>query len=235
MSLILDALRKSERTRQQTLSGRVSIAGSVLDRGRVPVPWATLIGLLLIANVIVLAVIFWRSRADTPAPQPPLVASPVVAAPAAPYRPAIRSLAAEAAAVGPNAAAGPAVIAQPAVQAVSGASSASTAQKTTVVAAAVSAAPAPAASTRLAASDAAATDGSVPLLDALPLAFQQSLPALHLDVHGYTSNPAGRFAVINMQRYTKGDTLAAGPTVVAIVPDGVILEYHGQKFLLPRP
>lgn len=236
MSLILDALRKSERSRQQTLSGRVSASGSVLDHGRVPVPWATLIGLLLIANVIVLGIIFWRSHTSTPAPQPPVpVAVPAVAPPpVAPYRPAVRSLAAEAAAVGQNTALGQTVAGQPAVRPVSGAVSASTARKAAAVA--VSAAPALAANTQVAASAAESTEGgNVPLLDTLPLAFQQSLPALHMDVHGYTRDPAGRFVVINMQRYTKGDTLAAGPTVVAIVPDGVILEYHGQKFLLPRP
>jgi general secretion pathway protein B len=71
-------------------------------------------------------------------------------------------------------------------------------------------------------------------LDTLPLAFQQSLPALHLDVHSYTHNPSDRFVVINMQRYIVGDTLKEGPRVVAITSAGVILEYQGTSFLLPR-
>mgnify|MGYP004705610409 FL=1 len=54
MSLILDALRKSERTRQQTLAGQVSTADTAPARARIPVPWATLIGLLLVTNAIVL-------------------------------------------------------------------------------------------------------------------------------------------------------------------------------------
>jgi hypothetical protein len=39
--------------------------------------------------------------------------------------------------------------------------------------------------------------------------------------------------VINLQRYVIGDSLPAGPQVVDIVPQGVILEFHGTRFLLP--
>jgi len=40
--------------------------------------------------------------------------------------------------------------------------------------------------------------------------------------------------VIDLQRYRIGDTLPAGAQVVDIVPQGVILEFHGTRFLL-RP
>lgn len=233
MSLILDALRKSERTRQQTLSGRVSTAGSALDRGRVPVPWATLISLLLVANVIVLGVVFWRGRAPAPlAPPPvPVVEKSEVTTRPAVYRPVVRSLAAEAAAVGGLATGGAIVSLAPSVvsrAAVTAPARSALASVVTGTAASVATAP-------TAVAGIAAPDSAVPTLDSLPLAFQQSLPPLHLDVHSYSGDPASRFVVINMQRYTRGETLAAGPTVVAIVVNGVILEYHGQKFLLPRP
>lgn len=227
MSLILDALRKSERTRQQNLSGRVSAADAPPAQARIPIPWATLVGLLLIVNVVALAIIFfWNSQehrvASRPAASAPAPA-PVVAAPD--YRPAVRSLAAEAA----LASTAPVPMAASPVP-----PSALAAQS--AAPAAASAAPTPAV-------PANSTGSSVinpgsdnpPPLDTLPLAFQQSLPPLHLDVHGYTARPAGRFVVINMQRYQKGDTLKEGPKVIAIVPDGVILEYQGQQFLLPRP
>ncbi|MGH8280331.1 MAG: general secretion pathway protein GspB [Gammaproteobacteria bacterium] len=236
MSLILDALRKSERARQQTLSGQLGASGVSLDVGRVPVPWATLIGLLLIANVIVLGVILWRSRGAEPGPPPvqaPVVSVPAVMPSPAEYRPAVRSLAAEAATVTPVApvvaSAGP--VAVPAVlpkSAVASAGVAPAIRATTTTAQVATGEPS-------AVTQNAAASGGVPLLDTLPLAFQQSFPALHLDVHDYASNPAERFVVINMQRYIQGETLAEGPSVVAIVADGVILEYHGQKFLLPRP
>ncbi|MGA9852519.1 MAG: general secretion pathway protein GspB [Gammaproteobacteria bacterium] len=230
MSLILDALRKSERSRQQTLTGQVSTADAPA-RGHIPVPWATLIGILLIVNIIVLAIIFWRSHSSVVVPVLPVTqavrSAPSAVEPTFIYHPEIRSLAMEAAAAS---------------------SSPATPANTAFTAAAVT--PAKAASTHIApaapvtvpATAAAAPGNSAnlstdnaPPLDTLPLAFQQSLPSLHLDVHSYSQNPADRFVVINMQHYQKGDTLKEGPKVIQIVPDGVILEYNGQQFLLPRP
>lgn len=74
--------------------------------------------------------------------------------------------------------------------------------------------------------------------DALPL-YQQivgsaDLPPLHLDLHVYAERPQDRFAMINMHRVGEGDSLPSGPQVEAIRPDGVVLAYHGTRFLLPR-
>lgn len=231
MSLILDALRKSERTRQHSLSGRVSTADMPPAPARIPVPWALLIGLLLIANVIALGLIFWRSRVNH-APPESVLAAPVpvaaVATSAPVYRPAIRSLASEAAAVTSNPPVPTAAnLAPPNASATESAAAAPIGADVTTTT------PVPAQAS--AAGVIYLNAGNPPPLDTLPLAFQQSLPPLHLDVHGYATNPADRFVVINMQRYRKGDSLKAGPKVIAIVPDGVILEYKAQQFLLPRP
>lgn len=233
MSLILDALRKSERTRQQTLTGRVSASDTPPARARVPIPWTTLLGLLLIANVIVLAIIFWRSPVATHTPARVATAASVTvatpaAAPAPVYRPAVRSLAAEAAAAGVAASPVP----TPAAVTFTGAVVTTASSPPTTASAAH---PATASAAPPAAGVIDLTAGSAPPLDTLPLAFQQSLPALNLDVHSYSSNPAERFVVINMRRYQAGDTLKEGPKVLRIVPNGVVLEYNGQKFLLPRP
>ena len=75
---------------------------------------------------------------------------------------------------------------------------------------------------------------SAPLLSSLPEAFQQSLPKLQMEVHSYAADPADRFVVINMQRYVAGDTLKEGPHVIAVTSDGVILDYRGTRFMLPR-
>lgn len=227
MSLILDALRKSERSRQQTLTGQVSAAGTPPARARVPVPWAMLIGILLIANATALAIIFWRNHGSVAAPVVIAAHAPVASStrpPAPAYHPEVRSLALEAAAAAgtPPAATVPAIVATTAPVFIPAETPATES----------AAAPAPA--TVPAAGPAIGMDHAPPL-DSLPLSFQQSLPLLHLDVHSYSTNPAERFVVINMQRYRTGDTLKEGPKVIAIVPDGVILEYHGQTFLLPRP
>ncbi|HLW74832.1 MAG TPA: general secretion pathway protein GspB [Gammaproteobacteria bacterium] len=93
MSLILDALRKSERTRQQSLTGRLGAVETPPVRTRLPVPWVTLLGLLLLVNAIVLGVLFFGPR---PATNPPTAAeNPAPAAPAD-YHPSVRSLAEEA-------------------------------------------------------------------------------------------------------------------------------------------
>ena len=77
------------------------------------------------------------------------------------------------------------------------------------------------------------SSADLPAYDSLPADFRQSLPALHLDVHGYAEKPGERFVVINLQRYRIGDSLPEGVQVVDIVPQGVVLEFHGTRFLLP--
>lgn len=61
-----------------------------------------------------------------------------------------------------------------------------------------------------------------------------NLPDLHLDIHVYSNQPEERFVFINMSKYTASSTLAEGPVVAEITPDGVILDYRGTAFLLPR-
>jgi general secretion pathway protein B len=60
------------------------------------------------------------------------------------------------------------------------------------------------------------------------------LPDLRIDIHVYSETPADRFVFVNMTKYKEKATLSEGPQVAEIVPDGVILEYQGTRFLLPR-
>lgn len=208
MSLILDALRKSERARQQSLTGQISNAMPAPGRTHLPTPWVTVIGLILVLNAVVLASLLWRNDEAAPRHESRATALPAAATPVS--KPLIRPLAEEAAAEEPISAAVQKKVLHQAAS--------------TAAVIAAPAAPVPS----------SASDNAAPPLDTLPTAFQQSLPALHLDVHGYASNPADRFVVINMQRYVAGDTLKEGPRVVAITAQGVILEYNGTRFLLPR-
>lgn len=233
MSLILDALRKSERARQQTLTGQLSASDATPRRARIPVPWATLIAILLVANALVLAIIFWRTHASnstssivTEIQTPAKATATEMATPA--HRPAIRSLAAEAAGNNPTAAANTLTPTS------ASANSVSIAPATTLVGTS-SSVPTPATDAPPSAPVTSASVDEAPPLDSLPLEFQQSLPPLHLDVHGYAQKPADRFVVINMQRYQTGETLKEGPKIIAITPQGVVLDYNGQRFLLPRP
>lgn len=60
------------------------------------------------------------------------------------------------------------------------------------------------------------------------------IPELHLDIHVYNPDPEDRFVFINMAKQREGSQLAEGPTVREIAPDGVVLDFEGQTFLLPR-
>jgi len=59
------------------------------------------------------------------------------------------------------------------------------------------------------------------------------LPRLRLELLAYDGrNPNGGSAWINGQRYAVGERVANGPELVEVRPDGVILAYDGQRFLL---
>jgi len=60
------------------------------------------------------------------------------------------------------------------------------------------------------------------------------VPALNLDLHVYSVKPAERMVFINSRKYREGDTLQEGPVVLQITPDGAILEFRGNRFLLTR-
>jgi general secretion pathway protein B len=50
----------------------------------------------------------------------------------------------------------------------------------------------------------------------------------------YATRSAARFVFINMRKYHEGATMQEGPTIERIRRDGVILNYKGLRFLLPR-
>jgi len=85
-------------------------------------------------------------------------------------------------------------------------------------------------------SDEEATDNDevLPSINELNLTGAQALPEMHLDVHVYATKPADRFVFINMRKYKEGNTLQEGPVLERIRRDGVVLNYQGVRFILPR-
>jgi general secretion pathway protein B len=75
---------------------------------------------------------------------------------------------------------------------------------------------------------------TLPTISELNLTGNQSLPDIHLDVHVYASRPADRFVYVNMRKYREGAVLQEGPTLERIRRDGVVLNYNGLRFLVPR-
>jgi general secretion pathway protein B len=74
----------------------------------------------------------------------------------------------------------------------------------------------------------------LPTIGEIDLSGQPALPDLHLDVHVFAAKPADRFVYIDMRKYREGATLADGLTLERIRRDGVVLNYHGLRFVLPR-
>jgi hypothetical protein len=65
--------------------------------------------------------------------------------------------------------------------------------------------------------------------------FQRRLPPLVVNIHVYSPEESQRVLYINNRAYRKGEQIEGGIAVEEIVPDGVVLRYHGQRFKLPRP
>lgn len=69
----------------------------------------------------------------------------------------------------------------------------------------------------------------------LPYALRKELPKLDLSMHVYSPVADERFIVLNGKRFNLSSP-APGPelNLVDIVDDGAVLEFRGQRFLLPR-
>jgi general secretion pathway protein B len=94
------------------------------------------------------------------------------------------------------------------------------------------AAPPPVAAT--AAPPAAAPVEQLPAYWQLPYNVRKELPELKLSMHVYSATPAQRFVVLNGNRQVEGDELGGDVSIAEIRADGVVLTYHGQRFLVPR-
>jgi general secretion pathway protein B len=81
-----------------------------------------------------------------------------------------------------------------------------------------------------------AVQAAAPQAAALPNADEVSarggVAALHLDLHVYAAQPQQRFIFVNSRKYKEGDTLAEGPVVEQITPDGAVLNFRGSRFKL---
>ena len=68
--------------------------------------------------------------------------------------------------------------------------------------------------------------------DADEVTARGGVAALHLDLHVYATQPQQRFIFVNSRKYKEGDTLAEGPLVEQITPDGAVLNFRGSRFKL---
>ena len=74
----------------------------------------------------------------------------------------------------------------------------------------------------------------MPELNDLAPQLRRDLPQLNVTMQVYSADPARRFVVVDGQRKKEGDEVQ-GVAVREIRASGVVLEFHGQRFLWPRP
>lgn len=236
MSFILDALRKSEAERQDGRPPGLADLRRAAPRSRVAL-WAPLALAVLLANLLLLWLI-WRGQASTPA----TVAVPPAAAPVATLTappPPAPTAAAPAAAVAPAALAPPVEAAGPPREVRPLARE--TLPRTPSAPAAATVDPAPAAATPAAALPTVtdrispAEELGLPRLEDLVGSGRLNLPPLALELHVWSERPASRFVFINSTRYREGERLAEGPLVEQITSGGVVLSQGGERFVLSRP
>ncbi len=220
MSFILDALKKSETDRQERAAAEFASIPSSVDEPGTP-KWIWAIALLLLVNAAVLAAFLLRGDDGVPAIAN-TVLSPPPAATTGPeptaepdFRERIQLARAEreATAEPEPQTAPPPTVTSPAVRSVSRPAETTTGRRQPVL---------------------ENSSLALPTLTEIRLNDGVELPDLHLDIHVYGASAAERFVFINMQKLNEGDVLEAGPSLESITPDGVILDYRGTRFVLPR-
>jgi len=234
MSLILDALKKSEAERQRQTGPTLLEVRVTQPRRRYPI-WVIAVGALLAINILLLLIFVLRRPAATATPAAQLGASaPAATAPAGTAAPPPASASGAGAQPAGPLPAGP-LPSSVAPMAANGAEP--------PLAPATSAGGDPglleSAANGLAAHNPADDEPAVPAGDAGHYASLPSfsdvggdLPALRLDLHVYAERPRDRYALINMHRVHEGDVLPEGPQVLAITREGVALDWRGQQFML---
>jgi general secretion pathway protein B len=231
MSFILDALKKSEAERQRQSGPTLLELRVSPQRRRYPL-WALWVGVLLALNAgILLFVLFRRPTAPTavslagtrlaaiPVAVAPLpVAAPAPSVPSAPIAPPAATLAT----VAPLASASGASNAVPAAAPAS--ASANPADDAPALPPGTRTNPPPPPPAAAPTSD---YEG-LPNLSSLG----GSLPTLQLNLLDYSELATERYALVNMHRVREGDVLPEGPRVLAIMRDGVAMDFNGQQFML---
>ncbi len=231
MSFILEALRKSEHERQRQAGPAVAEIPIVRPPSRLPVALIA-IGLLLAINLAVLLFFLLRNDAPQVIREEPVAVEPGPGSEATDRpAPVVRSI---------QPPPPPAVDAPPSREVRPLADVAAPEPEATPMRDAPEAPdpmllpPAPTPQVTYAEPPPAVGSNAPPRLDTLPAQATAGLPALNLDLHIYADDPAQRAAFINGRRYREGDTLPEGVEVRSITPEGAVLQYRGQRFLLSR-
>jgi general secretion pathway protein B len=206
MSLILEALRRSEAQRRRGSPPGLHSASTDVPPPRSGSHRAVLALLAGLGLLLVLLAVHRASVPETP------VMPTGTASPATPPKPAA-----------------PASAPPPAIAGSSPPAATALARELDAGAMPAVSAPPPAA---MPAGPAVAGD-ALPL-DRLDAASRAMLPPLRVSMHVYDPDPARRFVLVDGRRVREGETLAPGLQLVAIEQDGLRLDWRGRLLHLPR-
>lgn len=77
--------------------------------------------------------------------------------------------------------------------------------------------------------------GAVPFLRQMPDDFRNDVPEMILNVHLYSADESENLVYINNRQYRRGERIEGRIRLEQIVPEGVVFNYNGVFFKLPRP
>jgi len=233
MSFILDALKKSETDRQRQGGPALFEVKVAAPRSALP-PWAIAIGVLFAANLAVVGWLLLRHGAAPPEAAAPAAAGASAAPRAEPAPAPTAMLAAPAAASLAPPAPAPASTAPTAAPAVVAGERGPPAAVAEPAANPDDYAPAQESPPPGTAHVQRGTAAGVPLYQQLAATPGNQVPQLRLDLLAYAEKAEDRWVLVNMHKLHEGDAVPEGARVERITPDGAVLSWHGQQFLLTR-
>ena len=223
MSLILDALRKSEAERRRGQAPSL-YSQTPLPSTRPRPPWATLLPIAGGVLLVLAAAVYWL-RDDAPVTKEELVEE------------SGHSLVTpEATQAGAPAVAPPPPVTNPVAIVAAPASVSAPAPGVDALVKPTPTKPvdAPPAPSTVAAEPAPPAEEPLPPVAVLDPSTRSGLPPMKLSMHVYNIDPTRRFAIIDGQRVAEGAQIG-NAIVLEIRRDGVVLDVAGKRVLLPRP
>lgn len=74
----------------------------------------------------------------------------------------------------------------------------------------------------------------LPMINDMPETFRSRIPSFRITMFAYSENPQERFVIVNMKKLVAGDVLPGGVLLIEIRAENLVGELDGQKFLIPR-
>jgi len=79
-----------------------------------------------------------------------------------------------------------------------------------------------------------AAEPTLLLFAELPYATRQAMPAMKISMQVYHQDPSRRFIIVNGARLQEGGVIGTELRLSDIRPDGIVLEFRGERFLILR-